>query len=175
MRGAALLQLQNLLLGVRVKYGNLKAALCEGFVPKERRELHKAEFRARCREREERLPDLASSLRRLVGKAYLEVVTDLQDSLAKDQFIDALEDREIQMKIRESTPKTLDEAIVEPCRSRQCTRLGLSARSIGVIDTRAIKRGEERTCRAPEAKNGCHKPDGSVCAEITTTPNLERE
>ena len=134
MRGAALLQLQNLLLGVRVKYGNLKAALCEGFVPKERRELHKAEFRARCREREERLPDLASSLQRLVGKAYLKVVTDLQDSLAKDHFIDALEDREIQMKIRESTPKTLDEAIVEPCRSRQCTRLGLSAQKVDWCD-----------------------------------------
>ena len=36
---------------------------------------------------------------------------DLQDSLAKDQFIDALEDREIRMKIRESGPKTLDEAV----------------------------------------------------------------
>ena len=134
MRGAALLQLQNLLLGVRVKYGNFKAALCERFVPKERRELHKAEFRARSREREERLPDLASSLRRLVGKGYLEVFTDLQDSLAKDQFIDALEDREIQMKIRESTPKTLDEAIVEPCRSRQCTRLSLSAQKVDWCD-----------------------------------------
>ena len=83
---------------------------------------------------EERLPDLASSLRRLVGKGYLEVFTDLQDSLAKDQFIDALEDREIQMKIRESTPKTLDEAIVEPCRSRQCTRLGLSAQKVDWCD-----------------------------------------
>ena len=60
--------------------------------------------------------------------------TDLQDSLAKDQFIDALEDREIQMKIRESTPKTLDEAIVEPCRSRQCTRLGLSAQKVDWCD-----------------------------------------
>ena len=36
---------------------------------------------------------------------------DLQDSLAKDQFIDALEDREIRMKIRESGPKMLDEAV----------------------------------------------------------------
>ena len=55
--------------------------------------------------------DLASSLRRLVGKAYPEAVADLQDSLAKDQFIDALEDREIRVKIRESGPKTLDEAV----------------------------------------------------------------
>ena len=111
MRGAALLQLQSLSPEVRGDYTNLKRALCEKFIPKERIELHKAEFRARRRERDEKLPDLASSLRRLVGKAYLEVVVDLQDSLAKDQFIDALEDREIRMKIRELGPKTLDEAV----------------------------------------------------------------
>lgn len=111
MRGAALLQLQSLSPDVRGDYTVLKTALREKFVPKERIELHKAEFRARRRERDEKLPDLASSLRRLVGKAYPEAVADLQDSLAKDQFIDALEDREIRMKIRESGPKTLDEAV----------------------------------------------------------------
>lgn len=109
MRGAALLQLQSLATGVRENYATLKEALREKFVPKERVELHKAEFRARHRERDEKLPDLASSLRRLVSRAYPEAVPDLQDSLAKDQFIDALEDREIRIKLRESGPKTLDE------------------------------------------------------------------
>lgn len=111
MRGAALLQLQSLATGVRENYATLKEALREKFVPKERVELHKAEFRARHRERDEKLPDLASSLRRLVSRAYPEAVPDLQDSLAKDQFIDALEDREIRIKLRESGPKTLDEAV----------------------------------------------------------------
>ena len=54
----------------------------------------------------------------------------MHDCLAKDQFIDALKDREIRMKIRESASKTLDEAIVEPCRSRQCTRLSLGAQKV---------------------------------------------
>ena len=94
MRGAALLQLQSLSPVVREDYTDLKRAL-----------------RARRRERNEKLPDLASSLRRLVGKAYPEAIPDLQDSLAKDQFIDALEGREIRMKIRESGPKMLDEAV----------------------------------------------------------------
>ena len=76
MRGTALLQLQSLSPEVRGDYTNLKRALREKFVPKEYIELHKAEFHA----------DLASSLRRLVGKAYPEVVVDLQDSLAKDQY-----------------------------------------------------------------------------------------
>lgn len=111
MRGAALLQLQSLATGVRGNYATLKEALREKFVPKERIELHKAEFRARHHERDEKLPDLASSLRRLVSRAYPAAVPDLQDSLAKDQFIDAAEDREIRMKLRESGPKTLDEAV----------------------------------------------------------------
>ena len=111
MRGAALLQLQSLAMGVRENYATLKEALREKFVPKERVELHKAEFRARHHERDEKLPDLVSSLRRLVNRAYPEAVPDLRYSLAKDQFIDALEDREIRIKLRESGPKTLDEAV----------------------------------------------------------------
>ena len=62
MRGATLLQLQSLSPDVRGDYTDLKRALREKFVPKERIELHKAEFRARRRERDEKLPDLASSL-----------------------------------------------------------------------------------------------------------------
>ena len=92
IRGAALLQLQGLARGVRENYATLKGALREKFVPKERVELHKAEFHARHHEQDEKLPHLTSSLRRLVSRAYPEAVPDLQDSLAKDQFIDALED-----------------------------------------------------------------------------------
>ena len=89
----------------------------------------------------------------------------MHDCLAKDQFIDALKDREIRMKIRESASKTLDEAVVEPCRSRQCTRL--CWRSKGRL---LRSRGEEQICRTPEAKHGCHKPDGSVCVETAQPP-----
>ena len=111
MRRAALLQLQSLATGVRGNYATLKEALREKFVPKERIELHKAKFRARHRERDEKLPDLASPLRRLVSRAYPEAVPDLQDGLAKEQLIDTLEDREIRMKLRESGPKTLHEVV----------------------------------------------------------------
>ena len=109
MRGAALLQLQNLATGARENCAALKEVLREKFVLKERVEVHKVEFRAKHRERDEKLPNLASSSRRLVSRAYLEAVRDLQDSLATDQLIDALEDREVRMKLRESGPKTTDE------------------------------------------------------------------
>lgn len=86
--GAALLQVQSLATGVRENYAMLKEVLHKKFVPKEQVELHKAEFRARHRKRNKKLPDLTSSLRRLVSRAYPKAVPDLKDSLA----IDALED-----------------------------------------------------------------------------------
>ena len=107
MRGSALLQLQNLATGVRENSATLKEALREQFVSKERVKVHKIEFRAR----NEKLPDLASLLRRLVSRAYLEAVRDLQDSLAADQLINTLEDREVRMKLRGPGPKTTDEAV----------------------------------------------------------------
>ena len=70
MRGATLLQLQSLSPDMRGDYTGLKRALREKFEPKEQIELNKAEFRARRREGDEKLPDFAGSLRRLVGKAY---------------------------------------------------------------------------------------------------------
>lgn len=97
---AALLQLQNLATSMRENYVMLKEALCEKFIPKERVKLHKAEFCARHCKQDEKLPDLASSLRRLVSQASPEAVPDLHDNLAKGQFIDALEDREIWTKLR---------------------------------------------------------------------------
>lgn len=44
-------------------------------------------------------------------KAYPKAAEVPQDSLAKDQFIGALEDREIRLKLQESGAKTLDEAV----------------------------------------------------------------
>jgi len=111
MQGAALLQLQNISVDVRSNYDNLKTAFREKFLPQERVELHKAEFRVRRREKDEKLTDLSGSLRRMVRKAYPEAADGLQDSLAKDQFIDALEDREMRLRLRESGPKTLDEVV----------------------------------------------------------------
>lgn len=128
IRGFALLQLQSLSPDVQGDYTNLKRALREQFVPKGRMELHKVEFHARRRERDKKLPDLASSLRRLIGKAYPEAISDLQDSIAKDQFIDALEDREIRIRSENRVQKHWMKRSVKPCKSRQCMKRSLGGR-----------------------------------------------
>ena len=116
--------------------------MCERFVPKEQIELHKAEFRVKRRKQDKKLPDLASSLRRLISKVYPKAAADLQDSLAKDQFINALGDREIRMKIHESGPKTFNRRSVEPRKSRQCTKLSFGVAEVGRSD---LYRNHHRT------------------------------
>ena len=134
-------------MGLRENYATLKEALHEKFLPKERVELHKAEFRARHRKRDEKLPDLASSLRRLVGRAYPDAVPDLQDSLAKAQFMDALKDREIRIKLRESGPKTLDEAVSRALQIKamyEAQSRGSNGRSVRVVQERSKRKSKSK-------------------------------
>lgn len=86
--GTALLQLQKSGNGHVGKLCHAEGGITEKICGVE---LHKAQFRARHCERDEKLSDLANSLRILV-LSYLEAVPDLPDSLANAQFIDVLED-----------------------------------------------------------------------------------
>ena len=73
-------------------------------MPTERMELHKAEFRARRRGKEEKLPTSIRSRK----KGIPEASEILQDNLA---FINALEDQETRLKICEASPKTRDTVV----------------------------------------------------------------
>ena len=106
----------------------------------------------------------------MARKAYPEAAEELQDSLAKDQFIDALEDREIRLKLRESGPKTLDEAVSRALQIEAMyeaeSRRG-KGRSVGQTCTRTTAREKERASRAYQAKHACYQPHG--CGGSTAT------
>ena len=111
LRGVALQTSQGFPETVRSNYENYKTALAQAFLPKERVDLYKAEFRTRRREPGESLSELAGTLRKLGRLAYPTAGEDVIDQLAKDQFIDALDDRETRLKVREGIPATLDAAV----------------------------------------------------------------
>jgi len=52
------------------------------------------------------------SIRRLASLAYPTLVNKARESLAKDQFIVALFDPEVRIRIKQSRPKTLNEAVM---------------------------------------------------------------
>ena len=86
-------------------------ALTEKFVPAERIELYKTEFNTRRRGPTEKLVDLSAGISKLARRAFPGAPAELVDQLARDRFIEALRSRDLRIRIREGTPKTLDEAV----------------------------------------------------------------
>lgn len=73
--------------------------------------MFRAKLKTRTRQRNETLPELAQALRRLSRQAYPEASADLKETLARDYFIDALGDADTRWKIKQSRPKTLNDAL----------------------------------------------------------------
>ena len=62
------------------------------------------------RQRNETIPELAQNIRKLTRQAYPGANSDLIDTLALDHFIDTLLDAETRLRLRECSPKTIQEA-----------------------------------------------------------------
>ncbi|CAB3989610.1 Hypothetical predicted protein [Paramuricea clavata] len=63
-------------------------------------------LRSRSRRREESLPELAEDIERLAKLAYPEATSAVLETLAKDQFIDALVDDELRLRVAQGRPAT---------------------------------------------------------------------
>ena len=79
-------------------------------------EVYKARLKARKRRRGEPLPQLAQDIEDLTYKAFPSMAFMLSphyviDGLAKDYFIDALNDRELQLYVMQSHPTTIAQAL----------------------------------------------------------------
>ena len=77
--------------------------------------LHKAEFyrsqlQSNMLEKNESIPELAHSIRKLTGKAYPSAPSEVVELLALDFFTDALPDSDIRLRVREIGPKSISEA-----------------------------------------------------------------
>ncbi|CAG2210800.1 unnamed protein product [Mytilus edulis] len=92
-------------------FSDLVNALEERFAPSSQTELYRVQFKE-CRQKaSETLPGLGLSVRRLSNLAYPTAPLELRVTLAKEQFIDALVDSEMRLRIKQSRPKGLNDAI----------------------------------------------------------------
>lgn len=69
------------------------------------------QLRTRIRRREESLPELAEDVDRLCRLAYPGAAPAMLELLAKDQFVDALTDEDMRLRIRQNRPETLRGAL----------------------------------------------------------------
>ena len=111
LRGSAMGVLSQLPPEKRQDYAALCTALELRFGAAHQVELNRMRLRTRRRHREESLPELAEDVERLTRLAYPEADNSMAEILAKDQFIDALPDEEMRLKVRQSHPSTLQHAL----------------------------------------------------------------
>ena len=111
LRGPAMGVLHNLPSEERHNYNALSTALDIRFGTAHQVELSHMHLKNRTRRRDESLPELAEDVERLTRCSYPDAAADMIEVLAKDQFIDALQDEEMRLRVRQSRPSTLRQAL----------------------------------------------------------------
>ena len=86
----------------------LTSALAARFEPVQQSELHCVTLKTRLRRENETLPELAQDVNRLIRLAYSSASVDLREQLAKNYFIDGLNDHELEWAVLHWKPRSVD-------------------------------------------------------------------
>ncbi|MCG7878901.1 MAG: retropepsin-like aspartic protease, partial [Candidatus Thiodiazotropha endolucinida] len=111
LRGQAQGVLGNLPVGDREDVEKLAKALSERFSPESQTELYRAQLKERQWKHGENIPEFGQRILRLTTLAYPGANAGLIDTLAMGNFIDAISDSEMRLKIQQSRPKVFNEAV----------------------------------------------------------------
>ena len=93
------------------QYEALVRSLQERFSPPNQTDLYRVQLKERRQKAAETLSELGQAIRRLTNLAYPTAPGEVRETLAKDHFIDALIDSDIRIRIKQSRPANLNEAI----------------------------------------------------------------
>ena len=111
LRGPAVTILSDLQPSERRDYKELVFALKARFEPENQTQLYRALLKTRLRKTDESLPALAQDIRKLVRFSNPTAPADIRETLAKDCFLDALNDKEIELAVFQSQARGLHEAL----------------------------------------------------------------
>ena len=92
-------------------YESLVGCLANRFGSQGQADLYRVQLRTRARHENESLPELAQSIRRLVIRAYPQASLSLREVLSLDCFMDALDDSDIRLRLKQNKPPDLEEAV----------------------------------------------------------------
>lgn len=111
LRGTAQTILSDIRPELRKDYDHLVKALTDRFEPSNQSELYRCQIKSRLRNKTETLSELGQEIKRLVRMAYPQATIEVREQLAKDSFIDALNDSDLQWPVRQGRPETVDDAV----------------------------------------------------------------
>jgi hypothetical protein len=111
LRGLAQSVLGDLPSDRQVHYTSLVEALEERFAPPNQMDLYRVQLKERRQKASETLPELGQAIRRLVNKAYPKAPAEVRETLSTEHFLDSLVNSEMRIRIKQSRPANLNEAI----------------------------------------------------------------
>ncbi|MES9885165.1 MAG: hypothetical protein ABW185_30355, partial [Sedimenticola sp.] len=111
LRGTAQGVLSDLRPEQRKDYRSLVLALSSRFEPDNQAELHRAQLKNRVRNRGEALTELAQDIKRLTRMSYPQANPEIREQLAKEGFLDALCDPDLEWAVHQGKPNTAEEAV----------------------------------------------------------------
>ena len=92
-------------------FTELVKALENRFAPPNQTELYRVQLRERKQKSAESLSELGQDIRRLTNLAYPTAPADLRETLAKEQFVDALVSSDMRLRIKQARPSNLNDAV----------------------------------------------------------------
>ncbi|KAK3085169.1 hypothetical protein FSP39_025425 [Pinctada imbricata] len=111
LRGGAQAVLGNLPAALRKNFTELCRALEYRYAPANQMDLYRAQLKDRKQKASESVPELGQDVRRLTNLAYAKAPSDVRETLAMEYFIDALHSSDMRLRIKQSRPKSLNEAV----------------------------------------------------------------
>ena len=136
LRGPALEVFAHLPPADQNDYARLLTTLEQRFGCGKQEAWFRTQFRRRRRSPGESLSSLARDIEKLAFQAYPDAPRELRDSLACDQFLDALGDVDLQISVRQSRPAGLQDAVT------------------GAVEIEAIRRSVKATHGEPHSSAG---------------------
>jgi len=94
-----------------VNYLHLTSALSSRFQPENQAEMYRAQMKNKLRGKNEPIPELGQDVKRLVRLAYPSAPTEVREQLARDCFVDSLNEAELDWAIFQGKTKTIDDAV----------------------------------------------------------------
>lgn len=95
----------------RKDFNYLVHTLSQKFEPKNQSELYRAQIKKRLRRRGEPFSYLAHEIKKLIRYAYPDTSLDVRERLARDCFIDSLNDQEIEWAVHQGRPRFVDHTV----------------------------------------------------------------
>ena len=116
-------------------YKDLVTALEERFAPPNQTELYRVQLQERCQKASESMAELGQEIRRLTNLAYPKAPSDVRETLAKEQFVDALVNSEMRLKIEQARPVDLNDAVRHAVELEAFYRAERKQLGLGVIQS----------------------------------------